>query len=189
MRELMIKRGDVFWWECPAHHREHIQEGRRPCVIVSNNVCNRSSGVVTILPFTSKVKKSYPQQVPTIFNKTVSIALADQITSVPKSELMEKICHLAPWQMDQIDHAIKVQLGMADFKEEDEDVSCVDTTQDIPDIKRTKWTRETVVKFCRDYDRLPLDEVLAMYHISKTTAKNYRVRFQKKMEEGAKSLW
>lgn len=112
MIEKTYRRGDVFWWYCPDHNRVHIQEGSRPCVIVSNDLCNESSGVVTIVPFTTKVKKPYPQQVPVVFEGSISIALADQLTSVPKAELGHKIGRLTSWQMKQIDGAMMVQLGL-----------------------------------------------------------------------------
>lgn len=107
-----IRRGSVWWWNCPNHDRQHIQEGMRPAVVVSNDVCNEASGVVTIVPFTSKVKRPYPQQVPVVFLEGVSIALADQITSIPVSELHRYIGDLRDFQMEQIDRAIAVQLGL-----------------------------------------------------------------------------
>ena len=118
-----IRRGQVWWWNCPDHDRAHIEQGMRPAVVVSNDVCNSASPVVTIVPFTTSVKKPYPQQVPTIFNKSVSIAIADQITSIPAGELDRFICTLADFQMEQIDRAIAVQLGfvpVSSRKTEDE---------------------------------------------------------------------
>lgn len=108
---MNIRRGDVWWWSCPDHNRTHIQEGMRPVVVVSNDLCNSMSSVVTVVPFTTQVKKAYPQQIPVVFDNSVSIALADQITSIPVSELHRLICHLKDWQMEQVDRAIAVQLG------------------------------------------------------------------------------
>ena len=107
-----IKRGQVWWWNCYDHDRQHIQEGARPVVIVSNNTCNQMSPVVTVLPLTTSVKRPYPQQVPVIYDHHVSIALGDQITSVPTSELQRYVCTLCDFQMEQIDKAIAVQLGL-----------------------------------------------------------------------------
>ena len=101
----------MWWWRCPPHTRRHIQSGTRPVVVVSNDTCNEASEVVTVVPFTTQVKRPYPQQVPVIFEGAVSIALADQITSVPISELHEYSGELRDFQMDQIDRAIAVQLG------------------------------------------------------------------------------
>lgn len=112
-----IRRGQVWWWNCPAHGREHIQEGVRPVVIVSNDKCNEVSSVVTVVPLTTRVKKPYPQQVPIILNGDVSIALADQLTSIPVSELHRPICDLLDFQMDQIDVAISIQLGFVNVED------------------------------------------------------------------------
>lgn len=111
---MEIRRGSVWWWECPEHHRAHIQEGTRPVVVVSNDACNASSGVITVVPFTTRIKKPYPQQVPVLFDDSVSIALTDQITSIPVEELHRYICDLSTYQMDMIDTALAVQLGFVD---------------------------------------------------------------------------
>ena len=112
-----IRRGQVWWWSCPAHNRKHLQEGRRPVVVVSNNTCNKVSPVVTVVPLTTSVKRPYPQQVPIVVNHSVSIAIADQITSVPVGELDSFVCTLYNFQMEQIDKAIQVQLGLVDVEE------------------------------------------------------------------------
>lgn len=122
---MEIRRGSVWWWNCPEHRRAHIQEGTRPVVVVSNDACNQSSGVVTVVPFTTRIKRAYPQQVPVIFGDGVSIALADQITSVPVDELYRYICDLHTFQMDMIDTAIAVQLGFVDIQ--DRPYSCSQT--------------------------------------------------------------
>ena len=111
---MELRRGSVWWWNCPSHNRPHIQGGTRPVVIVSNNTCNQSSEVVTVVPLTTQVKHPYPQQMPIIFDDRVSIALADQLTSIPVSELSRYICDLRDFQMDQIDKTICIQLGLID---------------------------------------------------------------------------
>jgi mRNA-degrading endonuclease toxin of MazEF toxin-antitoxin module len=65
-----------------------------------------------VCPLTTSVKRPYPQQVPVVYNHQVSIVLGDQITSIPTSELDKYICSLCDFQMDQIDRAIAVQLGL-----------------------------------------------------------------------------
>ena len=114
---MEIRRGSVWWWNCPPQYREHIQEGVRPVVIVSNDVCNHSSGVVTVVPLTTRIKRPFPQQVPVVLPDSISLALADQITSVPVRELQRHICDLRDFQMDQIDTAIAVQLGFVNVED------------------------------------------------------------------------
>lgn len=111
---MEICRGQVYWWSGYNHSRTHIQTGTRPVVIVSNDVCNEVSPVIAVVPLTTHIKLPYPQQVPLIMNGGVSIALADQITTIPVDELGTFICTLKDFQMEQIDRAIKVQLGLID---------------------------------------------------------------------------
>lgn len=113
-----IKRGQVWWWNCPTQGRSHIQEGVRPVIIVSNDVCNQMSSVITVVPCTTSVKRPYPQQVPLIIRDTVSIAIADQLTSIPVSELSQYMCTLCDFQMEQVDRAICVQLGFVKTEKE-----------------------------------------------------------------------
>ena len=84
-------------------------------MIVSNDVCNQVSPVVIVVPFTTRIKKAYPHHVPVLFNEAISTALTDQICPVPVSELGSYICDLHEFQMDQIDTAIAVQLGLVDL--------------------------------------------------------------------------
>lgn len=114
---MEIRRGQVWWWNCPKHTRAHIQEGTRPVVVVSNDACNQVSPVITVVPLTSRVKNPYPQQACVIANDHICVALADQITSIPVGELGNYICTLRQFQMDQVDTAIAVQLGFVDVSE------------------------------------------------------------------------
>ena len=107
-----IRRGQVWWWTCPNHEREHIQQGTRPVVVVSNDTCNQASKVITVVPFTTSVKRPFPQQVPLVLDGNLSIAIADQITSIPVGELHRYICDLRDFQMEQVDKAIAIQLGL-----------------------------------------------------------------------------
>lgn len=112
-----IRRGSVWWWHCPYHDRKHIQEGKRPVVVVSNDMCNHAQSVVTVVPFTTRVKRPYPQHVPVIFDENVSIALTEQMTSIPVNELGSYICDLREFQMNQIDTAMSIQLGLVDMSD------------------------------------------------------------------------
>lgn len=110
----MISRGEVLWWRGVPDSREHIQAGARPVVVVSNDKCNKSSGVITVLPLTTRATTAYPQQVPVVVGGKISVVLGDQITSVPRDELGDHIGWLQPFQMEQVDRAIAVQLGLAE---------------------------------------------------------------------------
>lgn len=107
-----VKRGDVFWWTPSVDFRgDFIQQGTRPVVVVSNNLANRGSGVITVVPLTTKVHGEFPQQAALIVNGTFSLALADQIVTIPRKELGKFIQHLKGYQMFSVERAMKIQLG------------------------------------------------------------------------------
>lgn len=114
---MEIRRGSVYWWDCPVHNRKHIQEGVRPVVVVSNDSCNEFSGVVTVVPLTTRVRRPFPQQVALVLPDGVSIALCDQVTSIPVEELQRHICDLHSYQMDQLEVALAVQLGFVSVED------------------------------------------------------------------------
>lgn len=116
---MKIRRGAVYWWNCPpaSQSRPHIQQGIRPVVVVSNEDCNENSPVVTVVPFTSRIHRPFPQQVPVVFNGDVSVALCEQVTSVPITELGGFIGNLCGFQVDQVDTALAIQLGFVSVKD------------------------------------------------------------------------
>lgn len=114
---MEIRRGSVYWWNCPVQRRAHLQQGVRPVVIMSNDSCNEHSGVVTVVPLTTKVKRPYPQQVAVVMPDGVSLALCDQVTSIPVEELSRYICDLYDYQIDQIEVALAIQLGLVSVQD------------------------------------------------------------------------
>ena len=116
-QENVIKRGDVFWVEFP--NSEVIgseQAGLRPVVVISNNTGNRFSPNVIVALLTTKIKKG---RIPTHVELSVkdglpknSIVLCEQLRTISKERLGEKITNLRANKMEEIDVAIKVSLGL-----------------------------------------------------------------------------
>ena len=52
------QRGDVWFVELGCHPGTSVQDGCRPAFIMSNDTANLYSGIVTVVPMTSKLKKS-----------------------------------------------------------------------------------------------------------------------------------
>lgn len=56
---MKIKRGDIIIADL-GQHETSIQSGIRPCVVMSNDMANKHSPVITVVPLTSKIhKKEY----------------------------------------------------------------------------------------------------------------------------------
>ena len=94
-----------------------IQSGTRPVVIVSNDVANRFSPVITAVPLTSNLHKTaLPTHVllrePGLTSP--SLALCEQILSVDKSCLVKRIGSVeSSFARLALRHALLVQLNLA----------------------------------------------------------------------------
>ena len=115
----MCKRGDVFFADLGRDFSTSIQNGIRPVLIVSNDMANTHSPVVTIVPLTGQVhkKESLPTHVYTPKNcgsglSRPSVALAEQVSSISKSQLQDYKGHITDRSiMDAVTTALQVQIG------------------------------------------------------------------------------
>ena len=63
-KEIAPKRGEIWYVDLGEFDRSSVQRGIRPAVIVSSDIANEKSGVVTVVPLTSKMKKTwYPSHI------------------------------------------------------------------------------------------------------------------------------
>ena len=59
-KKLKIRRGDILYVDMGEEYEGSIQGGMRPMVVVSNNLANKFSPVITVVPLTSRTyKKRY----------------------------------------------------------------------------------------------------------------------------------
>lgn len=94
----------------------HVQHGVRPVVIVSNDVGNTFSPVVTVVPLTSNRKKSTQPTHVCLCGcglSVTSIAQCEQVMALDKSCLLHRMGEVSQW-FDRlaIQHALAVQLGI-----------------------------------------------------------------------------
>ncbi|MEE2716485.1 MAG: type II toxin-antitoxin system PemK/MazF family toxin [SAR324 cluster bacterium] len=116
---MALRRGDIYWVDLDPTKGHEIRK-TRPTVIVSNDVSNEYSGIVTVIPLTSKVqnKKVYPFEVLVpegVANfPSDSKAGANQIRTVDKLRLRGFVGRLPDRWMAQVDRAIKIHLALRD---------------------------------------------------------------------------
>src|SRR5262245_17727772 len=84
------KRGDVHWVSLDPTMGSEIKR-KRPCVIVSPNVANEVASRVIILPITSSTERVFKFQVLIEIHKKKGKILTEQIRTVDKMRLGDKI--------------------------------------------------------------------------------------------------
>ena len=109
-----VRRGDIYYADLsPVVGSE--QGGIRPVLIVQNNVGNRYSPTVIAAAITSQTGKN---KLPTDGTGNGlakrSIILLEQIRTIDKQRLKEKMGHLDDKTMHMVDEAISVSFGLGD---------------------------------------------------------------------------
>lgn len=114
-----IKRGDIYFADLsPVIGSE--QGGTRPVLVIQNNIGNRFSPTVVIAAITSQIQKA---KLPTHIELNVnlynlerdSVVLLEQIRTVDKQRLTERITHLDSVIMRKVDEALQISLGLIEF--------------------------------------------------------------------------
>jgi mRNA interferase MazF len=85
----------------------------RPAVIVSNDAANNYLNRLQVIPLTTAVDRIYPSEAPVTVRGKRHKAMADQLTTVSKSRLQNRVCRLSKTDMVAVGQEIKVQLELA----------------------------------------------------------------------------
>lgn len=111
--EREIKRGQIYMADLnPVIGSE--QGGRRPVVIIQNNLGNRFSPTVIVAAITGQVKRELPThtKLTTVGLPKESTALLEQIRTLDKSRLFEKIGEVSSEEMNRITEALRISIDV-----------------------------------------------------------------------------
>jgi mRNA interferase MazF len=110
-----ISRGDIYYSQLGDNYG-HEQGGVRPVLIIQNNIGNLHSPTVIVAPITSRIKKStLPTHVYISERAKLeknSVILLEQIRTIDKSRLKEYLCKLQSDEIEAVNKAISVSLGV-----------------------------------------------------------------------------
>ena len=116
---MLVRRGDI-WYADLGEQKGSIQGGIRPVLIVQNDMGNKYSPCVQVVPITSKNKRFLPTHFD--LNRCDcglpknSVALIEQNTTINKSQLVDKIGSVPMNSMERIEQCIMVSFGIPIMK-------------------------------------------------------------------------
>ena len=113
---MNIRRGDIFYADLrPVVGSE--QGGVRPVLIIQNDVGNRHSPTVICAAITSKINKAkLPTHVEIESGRYQivrdSVILLEQLRTIDKRRLKDRVCHLDMEMLERVDKALQVSLEL-----------------------------------------------------------------------------
>jgi len=116
---VIVKRGDVYFADLsPVVGSE--QGGVRPVLVVQNDIGNRFSPTIIVAAITAQIQKA---KLPTHVEINAerygferdSVILLEQIRTIDKQRLTDKITQLDEGMMEKVDDALQISLGLIQF--------------------------------------------------------------------------
>ena len=113
---MIIRRGDIFYADLrPVVGSE--QGGIGPVLIIQNDIGNKHSPTVICAAITSRMNKA---KLPTHVELDTrrcdmikdSVILLEQLRTIDKQRLKEKICHIDEELQEKVDYAVKGSLEL-----------------------------------------------------------------------------
>ena len=116
MASLNVKRGDIFYADLsPVVGSE--QGGIRPVIIIQNDIGNKYSPTVIVAAITSQINKAKLPTHVEISSEEYglnrdSVVLLEQIRTLDKKRLKEKIGHMTEEDMKKVNKSLLISLNL-----------------------------------------------------------------------------
>jgi mRNA interferase MazF len=105
------RRGEVWWVAFDPSVGGEIRK-TRPAVVVSNDIANRELNRIQVVPLTSSVGRLYPAEAYVALGGERRKAMADQLSTISKLRLRDRLGRLSPQDVAAVERAIRVQLDL-----------------------------------------------------------------------------
>ena len=113
-----VYRGDIFYAQLGNEEEYekkhiHIKGGIRPVLVIQNNIGNHFSPTVIVVPVTTAHKANRLPTHATYYHKqSYGTVLCEQILTIPKENLTNKIDKLTQFEMSKINEKLEISIGL-----------------------------------------------------------------------------
>ena len=105
------RRGEVWWINFDPSVGGEIRKVR-PAIVISNDAANGALNRMQVVPITSNVERLYPGEAYVALNGERRKAMADQLATVSKIRLRDRLGVISAGDMAGVERAIRIQLGL-----------------------------------------------------------------------------
>lgn len=109
---MEILNNNIYWCDLPRYSNTVLCK-RRPCIVISNDIQNKGSTTVNVIPITSNLKRTdLPCHVMVDAGHEYGMAKAEQILTINKENVKWHIKPLDRREAKEVKCALLTQIGI-----------------------------------------------------------------------------
>ncbi|MES1043535.1 type II toxin-antitoxin system PemK/MazF family toxin [Heyndrickxia oleronia] len=119
---MVIKRGEIYFFDLGIEKNTDVQAGIRPCLVISNNLGNKHSNTLIILPISIHTKANLPVHIKITENDLFygkikdSYIMCEQIRVIDKKSIIKFVGKLRMERLQHIKHTLLISTGFQDVE-------------------------------------------------------------------------